>query len=789
MAKRAVLSYLMKPTNWWVPLLIILVISLAGVMMIGVQTYRDAPPVSDFVSPEGEVIVSKDDIVNGQKVFHRYALMDYGSMFGDGAGKGPDFTAEALHQVAQSMNAYYREREREQGQRALREWEKDGIETRVQKEIKDNRYQEEQDVVVLSDGQQHAVEALEAYYRTIFLEADGTKSFPPPGYIDDPEEIRTLSAFFFWGAWVCGVERPGESYSYTHNWPFDVLAGNTPTGPVLFWSVIGMLGLIIGLGLVLYYYGQMDELSERMLTAGASPMLSADSVDAFVPTPTQRATYKFFAAAIVLFLVQVLSGALVIDEFIGFLGYVGLDFSALIPVTVSRSWHIQLSLFWISACWIAASVFVLPFITNSEPKGQRRLVNVLFGLFVAMVGGSLFGMAAGPLGLIEQWHWLGNQGWEFMEFGKLYQVFLLVIFALWAAVVYRGVKPALKKGRPWRLPNWLVYATVSILVLLISGFIATPETNFVIGDFWRWMVIHMWVEAFFEVFTTIIVGYFMVLMGLVSRKATERVIYLAALLFLGSGLLGISHNFYWNAKPVATMALGSVFSTLQVVPLILLTLEAWRFRRMPSLALAKSGNGAPSAVTFGLPGVFWFLVAVNFWNFLGAGVFGLIINLPIVNYYEHGTYLTVNHGHAALMGVYGNLSLAGLLFCCRLLTRPARWNPKWVRVSFWSLNVGLFLMVILDLFPAGVIQLQNVLENGLWYARSNAFITSPTFQSLTWMRGIGGALFLFGGIVPLVWLVLTRVRALKPRSGAGTLIEPTCQKDCNTCQCKAASMH
>src|SRR5690606_19528802 len=166
-------------------------------------------------------------------------------------------------------------------------------------------------------------------------------------------------------------------------------------------------------------------------------------------------------------------------------------------------------------------------------------------------------------------------------------------------------KPVFTLKKPWALPNWLGYTTGSILVLLISGFIATPKTNFVIADFWRWCVIHMWAEAFFEVFTTVLVGYFMVLMGLVSRDAAIRVIFLATLLFLGSGLLGISHNFYWNAKPVGTMALVSVFSTLQVIPLVLLTLEAWRFQKLPASVESNNGNTA-SKNKFGMQDVFLF---------------------------------------------------------------------------------------------------------------------------------------------------------------------------------------
>ena len=209
------------------------------------------------------------------------------------------------------------------------------------------------------------------------------------------------------------------------------------------------------------------------------------------------------------------------------------------------------------------------------------------------------------------------------------------------------------------------------------------------------------------------------------------------------------------------MALGSIFSTLQFIPLILLTVEAWRFKNMPKIAVGDVEQ-KDLVSNFAFPEVFLFLVAVNFWNFFGAGVFGLIINLPIANYYEHGTYLTVNHGHAALMGVYGNLSIGALLFCCRYLVKPEVWNDRLVKTAFWSLNVGLLLMVIMDLFPAGIHQLFAAMDKGLWYARSQEFLMSPAFQTMTWLRIVGGAVFLLGGVAPLTWFVLRQTRYLKP---------------------------
>lgn len=766
------LHYLMKPKNWWVPIGIIFLVSIIGLGFIAYQTYEEAPPIPDFVDENGNKVMSEAEILKGQEVFHRYALMEYGSMFGDGALRGPDFTAQALNVHAKAMKDYYvKNLPNYQG---LQELGEAAVTGKVQQEIKANTYQPSDNSAVLNSAQIAGVRAVEDFYVRVFTDAGFGEAFNPTGYIQNEEEIRNLARFFYWGAWVCSVQRPGEKYSYTHNWPYDPEAGNVPTPSTMIWSIVGLLGLVLGLGIVMYYYGQFEQLNQEYYSKGAFEMVTEEKLHAFTPSPTQRATFKFFYVAILLFLVQVLAGVLTVHDFVGFTKFFGVDLQEAIPVTISRSWHVQLSLFWISACWVGISFFVLPLLAKKEPKGQLLLINLLFGIFFVMVAGSFVGIFLGPKGMLGSYsRWLGHQGWEFVELGRLYQYFLLAIFALWALIVYRGVKNTFRPGMPWALPNWLVYSIVCILILLMSGFVARPETNFVIADFWRWMVVHMWVEAFFEVFTTIIVGYMMVMMGLVNRQAVVKVVYLAALLFLGSGLLGISHNFYWNAKPVGTLALGSVFSTLQVVPLILLTLEAWKMQKMPHLLEDKS-NGRGRSSLFAMPGVFLYILGVTFWNFFGAGVFGLIINLPIANYYEHGTYLTVNHGHAALMGVYGNLSIAALLFCLRYLIQPEAWNHQLIKASFWSINLGLLLMVVLDLFPAGIHQLVTVMEEGYWYARSQEFIQGTEFQSMTWLRIVGGSIFCVGGLFPLTWFVLRSARYVKKQ---GSLSPTEIEKD------------
>ena len=760
--------------HWWKALLGVLVLGSAAVLVMAVQTYRSAPPIPDFVDPHGDVVFSADDVGAGQEVFLQHALMAHGSMFGDGAMRGPDYTAQALHDVASAMREHY-EATLPAAHPEMRASALEGVPARVRRELKENGHDPRTNRVVLSEGQAHAAAALVVTVTERFT-GDGPEAVRPRGLVSDPEHLRALSAFFFWGAWVCATERPGTpGVSYTQNWPFDPDAGNTLTAGSVLWSVIGSLALILALGGCMYVYGRTNgqvgwRAARPQEHDGAG---TTAEVDGFSPTPGQRATYKLFAAAAALLLFQVFAGVLTVHDFVGLTTVAGFDLQRALPITVVRSWHVQLSVLWISACWIGGSLFVLPHLCKFEPPGQARRVDAIFLLLVTVAAGAIVGGLLGPHGYLgEYWRLLGHQGWEFVELGKLWQVILFVALGLWAVTVYRGVRPVLRQLQPFSLPAWMLYSVAAIVVLFLSGFVAGPRTNFVIADFWRWMVIHMWAECFFEVFTTVVMAACMVAMGLVTKEAASRVVYVGTLLFLGSGLVGISHNFYWNAKPEATLALGAVFSTLQVVPLVLLTLEAWKLRQLP-LARAHDGdgNGGPPR-TFAHSGAFLFLLAVNFWNFVGAGVFGFIINLPVVNYYEHGTYLTVNHGHAALMGVYGNLSLAAVLFCARHLVRPERWDAALVRVAFVSLNLGLGLMVAFDLLPAGLHQLQEVLRRGLWHARSQAFVQGDVFQTLTWMRLIGGAVFVVGGVVPIAWFVLSRARDLKPAVGAAVRVPP-----------------
>jgi nitric oxide reductase subunit B len=780
------LRWLDQRKHWWKVFFAIFTISVAVVGYIGYKTYEFAPPVCDFVDEGGRTVFTGQDIIRGQQAFLRHGLMEYGSFLGDGGMRGPDFTAESLNLTARWMNEYrdaqWEEKIPEAHIRRV------VVQSLVQQELKENRhdvdYQRRRGApdgpqapgaVVLTDAQAHAFELLTRYYGEKFGQGGrlaGNETFRPADYITDPQTIRQLSAFFFWGSWFSAAQRPGFTYSYTHNWPYDPLAGNLPHGALVLWSVIGTLVVILGIGLIFYYYGKLDRQTiEEREKAKLGPLASVEMVERFLPTPTQRATYKFFAVAAVLFLLQVTAGLLTISDFVGLFQLVGLPLDEWLPMTITRAWHSQFALLWIAVCWFASTIWVLPLICRPEPRSQLASVQTLFWILVVVAVGGAAGIPLGIKGLLSETNtrWFGLQGWEYLQIGRAYHMLLYSSFVLWLVIVVRGLWPALRQKQTWSLPNWMVYSIAGIIFMFTASFVAGPETNFVVADFWRWCTIHMWVEAFFEVFTTIIVAYFLYLMGFISHLTAARVVYLGALLFLGSGLIGISHNFYWNAKSIETVALGGVLSSLQVAPLVLLTVEAWRFRQMPdSLFRQLEARGGPAA-TFGLGEAFLFLVAVSVWNFLGAGVMGFAINLPIVNYYQHGTYLTVNHGHAALMGVYGNLAIAAMLFCGRWLIGPQRWNARLLRGCFWSLNVGLALMILLDLFPVGVHQLNAAMSEGYAHARSQAYLDGSVFQTFTWLRGIGVLVFVAGGVLPLTWFMVSRLATLKPAQTAQEL--------------------
>jgi nitric oxide reductase subunit B len=745
---------------WWKQaVILVMIFGFTLLTIVTVKTYSGAPPIPARVTDRaGRVLFTGEDVRGGQEVFLKYGLMEHGTLWGHGAYLGPDYTAEYLHRLAEigrdtlARASYGRPFTELPRGRALE------IGEALKDELKQNRYDRSTGSLVFSDAEVASFERQSREWTDYFA---GAKPAPglSAGYIHDPAELGRLNAYFAWATWATVALRPGTDYSYTNNWPFEPLAGNTPTAAAYLWSALSLVALLGGLGLVLFLFGKFDYLG----WGGTSgwPRAQEGRLQSWTLTPSQRVLGLYFAVVGVLFLAQAGLGAAIAHYRVEPNGFYGFDLARLLPYTLARTWHLQLAVFWIATAWVAGGLFLAPLVGGAEPRGQRTGVLVLLGALAVVVFGSLFGEMAGIRGQLGNlWFWLGHQGSEYLDLGRFWQLLLAAGLALWLLLMFRALRPVMKGGPQGELPSLFLYAAVAIPVFYVPALFYGPHTNFAVIDNWRFWIIHLWVEGFFELFATVLVAVMFHQLELVTTRTATRLVYLDAILYLAGGIVGTGHHWYFTGQSTFNMGLAACFSALEVVPLTLLTLDAWDFVRLQH----QPGNAAGRPVASRQRWAINFLIAVGVWNFVGAGVFGFLINLPIVSYFEMGTSLTANHGHAAMFGVFGMLALAVLVFCLRAAKGDAAWDrsEKLVRVGFWGLNIGLALMLALDLFPAGALQLRDSITNGYWHARRLAYLTGGAYHTLEWARIVGDLVFLLVGVVPLVLATMRLVFSREP---------------------------
>lgn len=733
-------------------LLFVVVIAFTILILGGMGIAKHKPPIpGQVVDPDGAVVFTHDDILTGQKYYLARGGQHVGSVYGHGAYLAPDWTADALHRtalvaagLAAGRTPADAGRMTQEELEALDVGERGRIEALVAKELHTNRYDAASDTLTLSPGQAAAFPALVSYYTTLFTEGNDAMSIRP-GMVDSPENGRAMTAFFFWTAWTASTNRPDVDYSYTANWPFDPLAGNRPLPGAVTWSIVSVLLLILGMALAIFFYLRMGSDEEPVQL---KPLPTPN------PTPSQRATHKYFVVVALLFLVQAILGSITGHYAVEGNRFYGIDTSDVIPYAASRTWHVQLSVFWIATAWLATGLFLGPFVSRFEPKGQRLLVNVLFGAILVVVVGALGGTWASIAGKFGGDGFLfGHQGYEYIELGRIWQIGLIAGMLIWWALLLRALMPALK-SEPDRggLTHLLLYAAATIPLFYMVGLFYTSGTHIAVAEYWRWWVVHLWVENFFEVFATVAIAFLLSRIGAVRPKTALRIVYLSILLYLGAGIVGTFHHLYFSGTPLYIQALGATFSALEVVPLTLIGFEV-----IHNLGILKKGG---KDYPYRWP--IMFFLAVAFWNLIGAGVFGFLINPPIVLYYAQGLNTTPIHSHGALMGVYGFLAIALTLFSLRHTVSEDAWSDRLLKISFWGLNVGLALMMALSLIPAGFYQFAEALQHGTWYARSPAVTGSDFIHTATWLRVVPDIIFDIG-IVAFVLFVIRAVFARAPK--------------------------
>ncbi|MFZ0706376.1 MAG: cbb3-type cytochrome c oxidase subunit I, partial [Candidatus Korobacteraceae bacterium] len=619
--------------GWVQAVAIVMIFGFTVMGMLAYRTYTGEPPIPARVTDDsGRVLFTRTDILAGQAVFLRNGLMEYGSIFGHGAYLGPDFTADYLHRAALSVMEFHG------GETS------DRAKLQTVADFKNNRYNPSTDTLTYTAAQAHAFEQLSKEYGEFFGEPT-TKYGLRPNAIRDPEQIRQLTAFFSWSAWASAALRPGLPYSYTNNWPPEPLVENRATADAIVWSVLSLIALLGGIGLLFAALGRWNFLGWH---GREQQTVSFRPPNEVLLTPAQRACAWFFLVMGLLFLLQTLVGGASQHYRAEIANFFGIDLARLLPFNIARTWHLQLAIFWVSTSYLAAGIFLAPMIAGREPRGQHLLAYGLLGALAIVVFGSLFGEYAGIEGWFKNaWLWFGNQGFEYLDLGRFWQILLTLGLFFWVIILFRGLRGRLHSEHMGNMPWLFFFSALSIPAFYGVGLLAHPGSHFTTTDFWRFWVVHLWVEDFLELFTTIMVAYVFVLLGVVHERVALTMIYLDMLLYSAGGVIGTMHHVYFSGEPSIHMALGAFFSAAEVIPLTLLTLEAWSFLQLGAQQETKSKTSFPH---------YWavmFLAAVGFWNFLGAGIFGFLINLPIVSYYEIGTALTPNHGHAAMMGVYG----------------------------------------------------------------------------------------------------------------------------------------
>ncbi|MEW5853184.1 MAG: nitric-oxide reductase large subunit [Myxococcota bacterium] len=711
----------------------------------GRDVYREAPPVPErVISSDGTLLFTGQDIRDGQNVWQSVGGHELGSVWGHGSYVAPDWSADWLHREAVFILERWARDEGAESHGQLDVERQAALQARLQRELRTNTYQPDTGVLVVSTLRARAIDETARHYTALFsghpdLAVTRESCAMADRPVQDPERLRQLNAFFFWTSWACVTNRPGSEVSYTNNWPAEELVGNKPTPSLLLWTGFSVILLLAGIALLAFYYARTREgLPE--------PLPDRDPLLALRPTPSMRATLKYFWVVAALLVLQVVLGAVTAHYGVEGTGFYGIPLAEVLPYAVTRTWHVQLGIFWIATSWLATGLFMAPAVSGHEPRFQRLGVNVLFVALLVVVLGSLAGQWLGVmqrLGLVENF-WFGHQGYEYVDLGRFWQVLLLVGLFLWLFLVARAIRPAFQGARESRhLLSMFMIASSAIALFYAAGLMWGRQTNLAIAEYWRWWVVHLWVEGFFEVFATVVIAFLFVRMGLLGTHLATATVLFSTNVFLAGGIIGTFHHLYFTGTPTAILALGATFSALEVVPLVLIGFEAYQH-----LTLSRARTWVRA---YRWP--IHCFIAVAFWNLVGAGIFGFLINPPIALYYMQGLNTTPVHGHTALFGVYGMLGIGLMLFVLKGLATHQVWREGALRFSFWAINVGLALMVLLSVLPLGFLQTLASVEHGLWYARSPEFMQTGVMDVLRWLRVIGDTIFT-AGVLALGWFIL-----------------------------------
>jgi len=703
---------------------IIGIIMVTALIVFTANLQKEVPPLPARVeSASGKLLYTYDDLVNGKGMFQQFDLQDYGTVLGMGGYLGPDFSTEFFHRRAEFL--YERFAQNEYGLSA------DQISAEQRALIKERVKQDFHVGTVLTEGTVvYSDASADAYlanvdYLVDFL-VNGNREMAWVGGIIQPDEARLIAAFFDWSQLVASSKRPGTDRTWSNDWPPEPLVDQDVSWTSHLVSLWEMLLLWVGTILVMFIvYEKLIKKDDGELE---QPLVVTKLF------PSQEKLLKYVPIVSLFFLLQVIIG--------GYLAHIYTDPAnnfivdqSIMPFNVMRALHVNLAILWVAIGWLVGGLMIAPLVGKEDLKFPW-LVDVLWGALLVVGAGGLVGIYMGATGQMRDvWFWLGNEGRELLNLGRVWDIGLVIGLVMWFLMVYSVIRKAKTNNV---LVGTIIWSAFGIATLYMAGMAPLHKImpNYTVDDYFRWWVVHLWVELTFELFAAGVLAFLTVSLGLVSRKTAERVMLFELGLIMLSGTLGVGHHYWWQGLDEYWIAIGGIFSALEPLPLIILMIEAFKEQQH----IQREGRSFPFAVPF------MFLAGSAFLNWYGAGFLGMVINMPTINYYAHGTYLIMPHGHVALLGAFGYISLAFMYIVARsnAMAKGLEWEEKWSKVGFWLVTSGVVLFSIPTLM-IGFQQAEIAHDMGYWATRQREALDG--LKPLMWSRMVPDGLMILGALV------------------------------------------
>ena len=722
-------------TAFWVTAIVMV----ALLIFYSANLVKEVPPIPRVVqSASGDVLYTHDDIIAGKGYFQQFDLMDYGTMLGMGAYLGPDFSTEFFHRRAEFLYDYYAREMFDTARSALSEEQLGAVKARVKRDFYEQTHLNP-DKVVYTEASAKAYLSNKAFLVDFLV--NGNKELAWPGGVIKPEEAEKIAAFVDWSQLVASSKRTGTDRTWSNDWPPEPLVDQDSDWDNIFWSLYQFLALwsltILVFYLLYEYFLRRDENNPL------EPPLSVTEL-----FPSQKKLMKYIPVVALFFLLQTIIG--------GYIAHIFTEPSknfiipqSILPFNVMRATHINLAIVWVAIGWLVGGMFIAPLVAKQDLRFPW-LVDVLWIALLVVGGGGLIGIYLGATGqLRDVWFWLGNEGREYLNLGRIWDIGLVVGLVLWFGMVFSTIRKAKENNV---LVGTIIWSAFGIATLYMAGMAPLHKImpNFTVDDYYRWWVVHLWVELTFELFSAGALAYLMVLLGLVPRKTAERVLLFEILLVMLSGTLGVGHHYWWQGTDKYWIAIGSIFSAMEPLPLVVLMIDAWKEYK-------KHVKGNPN-YAFKTP--FLWLTGSAFLNWIGAGFFGMVINTPQVDYYAHGTYLIMPHGHVALLGAFGYISIAFIYITSRAnaAAKGLPWNDKLSKWGFWLVTIGVLLFAIPNLV-IGFHQAETASQFGYYFARARQTLEQMSFWM--WIRIIPDFMMIIGALI-VFWDLLKKTFLTKP---------------------------